>query len=295
MNQFDILFVGYLGTYTVSPFQGTPFVQTGGPVFYSPLAASCLGKRIGMIVGVSENEAPLLELLGGAGIHIFALHRETPRYRAVFSTPDMDDRRVFLERGAEHFDIADIPPVDPCVVHLAGWHIREFTLEFMEGLKARGFRVSVDMQAFTYRVHPETGEMYLADVPEKRKIVELADVVKLDAMEAKVLTGAEALQDQADVLGGWGSRETVITCADGALVGSDGRVMFAPFDNRTTRGRMGRGDTVMGAYLARRLDHSAEDALRFAAALTSIKLESDGPFRGSLEDVMARMNGQLKG
>jgi len=53
---------------------------------------------------------------------------------------------------------------------------------------------------------------------------------------------------------------------------------------------MGRGDTCMGAYLARRLDHSVEDSLRFAAALTSIKLESSGPFRGSLDDVIQRMN-----
>ena len=54
---------------------------------------------------------------------------------------------------------------------------------------------------------------------------------------------------------------------------------------------MGRGDTFFGAYLARRLDHSVEDSLRFAAALTSIKMESTGPFSGSLEDVIERMDG----
>jgi len=52
---------------------------------------------------------------------------------------------------------------------------------------------------------------------------------------------------------------------------------------------MGRGDTIMGSYLARRLDNSVEDSLRFAAALTSIKMESAGPFTGSIEDVIDRM------
>jgi sugar/nucleoside kinase (ribokinase family) len=52
---------------------------------------------------------------------------------------------------------------------------------------------------------------------------------------------------------------------------------------------MGRGDTFAGAYLARRLDHPVEDSLRFAAALTSIKMESAGPFRGSLDDIVERM------
>jgi sugar/nucleoside kinase (ribokinase family) len=45
----------------------------------------------------------------------------------------------------------------------------------------------------------------------------------------------------------------------------------------------------MGAYLARRMDHPVEDALKFAAALVSIKMESEGPFKGTLEDVLKRM------
>jgi len=32
-----------------------------------------------------------------------------------------------------------------------------------------------------------------------------------------------------------------------------------------------------------------DDSLRFAAALASIKLQSPGPFRGSVEDVLARI------
>jgi len=66
--------------------------------------------------------------------------------------------------------------------------------------------------------------------------------------------------------------------------------MFVRFTNKSNRGRMGRGDTVMGSYLARRLDHSVEDSLRFAAALTSIKMESIGPFTGSLKEVLERMD-----
>ena len=44
----------------------------------------------------------------------------------------------------------------------------------------------------------------------------------------------------------------------------------------------------MGSYLARRLDHSVEDSLRFAVALTSIKEESPGPFTGPIEDAAER-------
>jgi sugar/nucleoside kinase (ribokinase family) len=118
----------------------------------------------------------------------------------------------------------------------------------------------------------------------------MAHFVKLDAVEAQILTGADVLKDQADMLEDWGSSETIITSSEGALARSKGKTTFVKFTNRSTQGRMGRGDTVMGSYLARRLDHSVEDSLRFAAALTSIKMESAGPFRGSLDDVIERMD-----
>jgi hypothetical protein len=42
--------------------------------------------------------------------------------------------------------------------------------------------------------------------------------------------------------------------------------------------------------LAWRLDHDVAASLKFAAALVSIKMETPGPFRGSLEDVLKRID-----
>ena len=70
----------------------------------------------------------------------------------------------------------------------------------MRALKTRGFRLSVDMQNFVLQADEKTGVVQLKDVPEKKEILDMADFVKLDAMEAQTLTGAEVLQDQADML-----------------------------------------------------------------------------------------------
>jgi sugar/nucleoside kinase (ribokinase family) len=134
-----------------------------------------------------------------------------------------------------------------------------------------------------------TGAVHLRDVPEKKEIVSMTDFLKLDYAEGKMATGVDDLQAQADILEEWGSPEMIITSSEGILARSEGRTAFAKFTNRSNEGRMGRGDTVVGSYLARRLDYSIEDSLRFAAALTSIKLESSGPFKGSLEEVFARI------
>jgi hypothetical protein len=46
----------------------------------------------------------------------------------------------------------------------------------------------------------ETGAAHLGDVPEKKEILSMADFVKLDTVEAQILTGTGVLQDQADML-----------------------------------------------------------------------------------------------
>ena len=290
MNHYDIVFMGHLATATIIPFEGAPFVERGGPAFFGPIAASCLTKKIATVTRIAESEAQLLEPLKAAGIDLFVQSQETVKIRCVHPSVNVDERQMFLLKRGGYFSIDDMPPIEPCLIHLGGLSDHEFPLEFMRALKVRGFRLSVDMQSFVWHVDDQTQVIHMRDIPEKQELLSMVDFVKLDAVEAETLTGTNVLQDQADMLGDWGSSETVITFSDGALARSKGKSTFARFTNRSTRGRAGRGDTFSGAYLARRLDHSFEDSLRFAAALTSIKMESTGPFKGSLEDVIERMN-----
>jgi sugar/nucleoside kinase (ribokinase family) len=282
--------MGHLAMATIVPFKGPPFAEWGGPAFFGPMAGSCLSKRVASITRIAESEAELLAPLKAAGIDLYVQHQEIAQIRVVHPKVSVDEREIFLIKRGGTFTIDDMPPIEPCLIHLGGLSDREFPMEFMRELKSRGFRLSVDMQSFVWKVDHENRRIHLEDIPEKQEILSLADFVKLDVMEARALTGAEVLQDQADMLEEWGSWETVITCSDGALARSEGKSVFAKFTNRSIEGRTGRGDTLSGAYLARRLDHGVEDSLRFAAALTSIKMESTGPFKGSLEEVMMRMN-----
>jgi len=292
MNHYDIVFIGQMGMGRIVPFEGPPFVEPGTPVLFSAMAASCQGKRIAVVTSISESEEGFLEPLKSAGIELFVQPGKSYRYHVVFPTANVDQRQIFRTEVGKPFVVSDIPPFEPCLIHLCCIGVRKFHLDLMRGLKARGFRLAVDIQSFVIQTEDETGTgaVHLEDVPEKEVIVNTVDFVKLDAVEAQVLTGAGVLQDQADILEKWGCSESIITCSEGALARSKGKTAFVKFTNRNTRGRMGRGDTVMGSYLARRLDHSVEDSLRFAVALTSIKMESPGPFRGSVDDVIERMN-----
>lgn len=287
MNRYDIVFVGQMGMGTVIPFEGSPFPVLGSPVLFAAVAASCLGKRIAVVTTISKDDEYLLEPIKMAGIDLYVQPGETVKYRIVFPNTNVDERQVFQVKSGSQID--KMPSFEPCLLHLCCMGPRDAQLDLMGALKARGFRLSVDMQGFMLQADHETGAVRLESVPEIKEILGMADFVKLDVMEAQTLTETDVMSDQAENLENWGGSETVITYSEGVLARREGITSFAKFTNRSTQGRMGRGDTVIGSYIARRLDHSVEDSLRFAAALASIKMESIGPFKGSLDDVVERM------
>jgi sugar/nucleoside kinase (ribokinase family) len=289
VERYDIVFMGSLGSYTVVPFDGAPFTEGGGPALFGAIAASCLPRKVAIVTRTSDNERGLLEPLRDRGIGVFEQSGETPRYRISFPTANVDEREAVMLQAGTHFVIDDVPAVEPCLIHLSGLGLREFSLDFVQALKARGFRVSLDMQCFMFAANPDTRAMCLEDIPEKKALLRLVDFAKVDVVEASILTGTDIVEDQAAILEAWGCTETLVTSSQGALAHRAGRSTFVRFTNRSARGRMGRGDTFCSAYIAARLDHSVEESLRFAAAMTSIKLETPGPFAGTLKDVITRM------
>jgi sugar/nucleoside kinase (ribokinase family) len=288
MHDYDIVFIGHINRDTVVPFQGPSFTEECSPVTFAAVAASCLQRRIAAVTKIRESEESLLEPLKDAGVRVFVQPGETTEGRIIFMTANVDQRQIYRVKVGEPFAVGEIPPFEPCLIHLCCFDACGFLPELMRALKARGFRLSVDMMSVMLQAD-ETGAAHLGDIPEKKEMLRMADFVKVDVAEAKILTGVDTLREQADILEGWGSSETIITSSEGVLAKSNGKSAFAKFTNRGSRGRMGRGDTCMGAYLTCRLNHSIEDSLGFAAALTSIKLESPGPFKGSIDDVTERM------
>ena len=112
----------------------------------------------------------------------------------------------------------------------------------------------------------------------------------VDVVEAKLLTGHDDLEAAAKQFADWGCPEVVITRSHGVLARVEGETIFEPFSNKSVVGRTGRGDTTFAGYMARRLTHNPAESLKFASALVSLKMETPGPFAGTLEDVLQRMS-----
>jgi sugar/nucleoside kinase (ribokinase family) len=275
----------------VIPFGGSPRVSPGSAVLCGALAAARIGTHVAVVTRMAPEDEAILEPMKLSGIAVHVVPSDVTTYmKVVHPSADVDDREMFQLANAGMFAPSDIPALTVRQVHLAGITDREFDLDFVRGMKARGYRLSADMQSFVRQVDPNTGRISFGDVADKATLVQLLDMVKLDVVEARVLTGTDDLERAAMAFEQWGSPETLVTRADGVLARVNGRTYWEPFSNRSEVGRTGRGDTTFAAYMACRLDHDPGESLKFAAALVSLKMEKAGPFDGTLADVLERMN-----
>jgi sugar/nucleoside kinase (ribokinase family) len=222
-----------------------------------------------------------------ADIHVWVDWSErTAGIRNTDSGTDPDHRTcVPLELPAP-FDPQRLPDVPAQIIHLAPLVKGEMSLELVRqasrqaavGLDAQGFvRCDVD-SALVFR-----------DWEAKQEGLRLAKYFKCDAVEAEVLTGLSNPEQAARTLAGLGPEEVLVTHESGVILCCQESLYRARFTHRNLTGRTGRGDTCMASYLARRLREGPEESLRFAAALTSLKLEQSGPFTGTEQDVLQRV------
>ncbi|MBN2083714.1 MAG: hypothetical protein JW748_00720 [Anaerolineales bacterium] len=289
-TSYDLTFVGHMCYDEIIPFGGKPVVAPGSAVLCGAMVAARVGKRVAAVVKMSPQDKRILKPLKDAGVDTYLIPAPFTTYsRVAHETENVDERRLTIVRTAGRIVLGEVPELHTKGFHLAGISDSEFDMDLLRGLKARGGHLSVDLQSFVRQITPETNEIKFADVPDKQAIVRMMDKVKLDIVEAKILTGTEDLEQAALIVESWGCPEVVITHAEGVLARAAGKTHYEKFSNKSVVGRTGRGDTTFAAYLCRRLEHNPEDSLKFAAALVSIKMESPGPFHGTLEDVFRRM------
>jgi len=99
MNNYDLVFIGQFATGTIVPFEGPAFVEEGSPVLFAAIAASCLGKRIAAVTTISESDEYLLDPLKAVNVDLFVQYGETARYRIVFPTANVDERKALPHKG----------------------------------------------------------------------------------------------------------------------------------------------------------------------------------------------------
>jgi sugar/nucleoside kinase (ribokinase family) len=285
MNSYDLVAVGVISK-DRNVVLGKEEVMYSGGSYCAAFAAVNSGFRVAVVTKLAEEDRHSLQALQDAGIEVyFTLSSRTTSIKNVYLTPDLDRRTCQMLSMADPFRVEDFPEgVEASVYQIAALIAGEMPLEVVKYLAKKG-KVGLDVQGF---IRNAVGsDLVSKDWAQKQEAFQYLDFLKTDAAEAEILTGKADRGEALRVLADLGAKEIILTHSREVLAYAEGKVYQAPFKARNLSGRTGRGDTCFAAYLTQRLRKSPEDALKYAAALTSLKMEHPGPFKGDLKDIEA--------
>jgi len=277
----------FIGNYTkdriVSP-TGTRMVDGGG-FNYGAHAAVLMGLKTAAVTRLSEQDKRVVDTLVHLGVDVF------PKYTShstclelYYPTSNVDERVLTVESSAGSFTPDQVADLRARAFLINASFRGEAGLDVLQEIRKKDGWLTADAQGFA-RVVSADGIMRSEPWPERQQVLELLDILKADAVEAEMLTGEKDYHVAARILAGWGPKEIVLTHRDGLLVLVEGQEYEAPFLPRQLVGRSGRGDTCVASYVARRLSGSPAEACVWAAALTSLKMEAEGPIKKTKADV----------
>ena len=282
---FDTLIIGQITLDHNIDYDGREEFMNGGAVTFSGYAAAAIGYRVAVLPKGNTGVIDPYRVFSGSKVEkIIPVESETyTEMQNTYFTADRERRRCLNTQGIAPYQPSDLPEETAKVYHLGGLVAGDFPRAFVEACAARG-DVGLDVQGMM-RFRNDDGTLELRDWPEKKALLPLIRYLKTDAAEAEILTGTDDREKAAFQLCEWGAKEVLITHNTEAIVCDGTRIYRSKLCPRNLTGRTGRGDTTFAGYLCERLDHDIPEALEFAAALVSLKMETPGPFRGTRKDV----------
>ena len=290
MKVYDVALLGHYTKDTIVSASGTRIVD-GGACNYGANVAARMGLKVAVVTRLAKEDFHVVEELTRLGVDVFA--RATPEstcLRLEYPASNVDERVIYVTSTAGPFTPAEVEALRARAILIGASMRGEVGLDVIEELGKTDALLAADVQSFI-RVERE-GLLVPELWPEKGQVMAYLDVLKTDAVEAELLTDESDIKVAAQMIADLGPSEVVLTHRDGVLVYADGQFHEAGFFPRKLVGRSGRGDTCVTAYLAQRLTASPAEAITWAAAVTSLKMEAEGPFRremGEVKDLIRRM------
>jgi sugar/nucleoside kinase (ribokinase family) len=280
---YDIAFIGHYTKDTIVSSTGTRVVD-GGAFNYGSNVAVRMGLKVTAITRLAKEDFHVVEKLKGLGVDVFAhISPQSTCLRLEYPTSNVDERVIYVTSSAGPFTTAEVKKIQAKAIVIGASMRDEVSLEVIEELAKKKTILAADVQSFI-RIN-DNGKLVPKEWLERDSVLARLNILKTDAVEAGLLFGKCDLHTAAKKMHDLGPREVVITHRDGLLVYADGNFYEEKFLPKEIIGRSGRGDTCIASYVAKRLSASPQDATTWAAAVTSLKMEAEGPFQRTIEEV----------
>lgn len=282
----DICCIGHITKDKIVTPNRTVYMA-GGTSFYFSYAINQLPKDVtfSLVTAMDPTEKEPVEKMLKAGIDVsMNTSRNTVFFENIYGE-NQNERKQRVLSKADPFTIQQLEHVDAKVFHLGSLLADDFPTEVVEYLSSKG-RVSIDVQGYLREVRDE--KVYPIDWKEKLKVLKHTYYLKVNETEMETITGLKDAHEAAKLIHAWGVTEVIITLgSEGSLVYVDDKFYEIPaYPPHEVVDATGCGDTYSAGYLYKRLQGATPtEAGKFAAAMCTIKLEHNGPFNRSIDDV----------
>lgn len=261
--------------------------MAGGTSFYFAYAINQLPNDVSfsLVTSMDPTETEPAEKMRQAGIDVtLNASRNTVFFENIYGE-NQNERKQRVLAKADPFTIEQLEHVDAKVYHLGSLLSDDFSNEVVEYLAKKG-KVSIDVQGYLREVRDE--KVYPIDWKDKLKVLKNTYYLKVNEIEMETITGLEDAHEAAKLLHSWGVTEVIITLgSEGSLIYVDDTFYEIPaYAPHEVVDATGCGDTYSAGYLYQRtLGATPTEAGKFAAAMCTIKLEHNGPFNRSIDDI----------
>lgn len=261
--------------------------MAGGTSFYFAYAINQLPNDISfsLVTSMDPTETEPAEKMRQAGIDVtLNASRNTVFFENIYGE-NQNERKQRVLAKADPFTIEQLEHVDAKVYHLGSLLSDDFSNEVVEYLAKKG-KVSIDVQGYLREVRDE--KVYPTDWKDKLKVLKNTYYLKVNEIEMETITGLKDAHEAAKLLHSWGVTEVIITLgSEGSLIYVDDTFYEIPaYAPHEVVDATGCGDTYSAGYLYQRtLGATPTEAGKFAAAMCTIKLEHNGPFNRSIDDI----------
>ena len=282
----DICCIGHITKDKIVTPNRTVYMA-GGTSFYFSYAINQLPKDVtfSLVTAMDPTEKEPVEKMLKAGIDVsMNASRNTVFFENIYGE-NQNERKQRVLAKADPFTIQQLEHVDAKVFHLGSLLADDFPTEVVEYLSSKG-RVSIDVQGYLREVRDE--KVYPIDWKEKLKVLKHTYYLKVNETEMETITGLKDAHEAAKLIHAWGVTEVIITLgSEGSLVYVDDKFYEIPaYPPHEVVDATGCGDTYSAGYLYKRLQGATPtEAGKFAAAMCTIKLEHNGPFNRTIDDV----------
>ena len=281
---YDLVIFGNYTKDTIVSAAGTRQVDGGG-FNYGAHVAAMMGLKTAAVTRLARADDHVVAALRRLGLDAFPTYTPCSTHmRLEYPSANPDERVLTVTQTAGSFTPEQFSDLE-ATTYVANASTRgEVGLDVILALKRKGGRVVADAQGFVRTIGPD-GTLQFDSWPGKEGILPHVDILKTDNVEARALTGLTDLRAAARIIAGWGPQEIVLTHRDGIIVLANGEFHEAPWRHERLVGRSGRGDTCIASYVTKRLTASPAEATVWAAAVTSLKMEAEGPIKKVVAEV----------